>query len=86
LITIATATIGTLLTTAMLIIPAYLGDVRKGGVDRYFLTVILIGISGSVSGFITALIFDLPPAVCAAGGVGITGLIANRLSSNKFRN
>lgn len=72
-VTVGVATVGPLLVTALMVFPALLGDVGKKGVDFYAITVITIGLTGSIFGFLCALAFDLPPGVCAAAGVGAAG-------------
>jgi zinc transport system permease protein len=85
-ITIGVATIGTLLVTALLVLPALLGDRGKGGISRYVVMVTIIGMSGSVIGFLSSLVFDLPPAVCAAAGVGVVGILVHvRLNVGKSK-
>lgn len=78
-ITIGVSTIGTLLVSALLVLPALMGDCGKGGINHYAIIVTLVGLTGSIAGFLCALVIDLPLAVCAAAGVGVVGLIIGTL-------
>jgi len=73
-VTIGVAMTGTLAVTALMVLPALLGDSKRGGISSYMVTVTIIGVLGSVSGFLCALALDLPPAICAAASVGIAGV------------
>ena len=78
-ITLGVATIGTMLVTALLVLPALWGNVGKGGIHTYLALVTGIGITGGIGGFLVALAIDFPPAVSAAVGIGAVG-ISLRLS------
>ncbi len=80
-VTVGVATVGPLLVTALMVFPALFGDSGKKGVNRYLTTVIITGITGSIAGFLLALGLDLPPAVCAAAGVGVIGVVIRSLDS-----
>jgi len=73
IVTVGVATVGPLLVTALMVFPALFGDIGKKGADTYMLVVIVIGCTGSIAGFLFALILDLPPALCAATGAGVIG-------------
>ena len=73
--TVGVATIGPLLVTALMVFPALLSDIGKKGADVYAVMVTAVGLTGSIFGFLCALVFDLPPAVCAAAGVGAVGML-----------
>jgi len=73
-ITLGVATVGTLLVTTLLVLPALFGNVNSGGIRRYIILAGLIGAVGSIIGFLVALWIDFPPAISAAAGVGITGI------------
>lgn len=72
-IAVAVNAVGVVLVFTLLIFPALFGDSEQRGVNRYLTTVIITGITGSSAGFLVALGLDLPPAVCAAAGVGVVG-------------
>jgi ABC-type Mn2+/Zn2+ transport system permease subunit len=72
-VTVGVATVGPLLMTALMVFPALLGDCGKRGIGFYAVMVTVTGTAGSIAGFLAALALDLPPAVCAAAGVGIVG-------------
>jgi len=74
-ITVGVATVGALLITALMVLPALLADTGKGGIARYALLVFIIGTAGALCGFLLSIVLDLPPAVCAAGGAGVLGII-----------
>jgi ABC-type Mn2+/Zn2+ transport system permease subunit len=80
-VTVGVATVGPLLVTALMVFPALLGDIGKKGIDFYAIMVMAIGLAGSVFGFLCARAFDLPPAVCAAAGVGAAGGVVRLLGS-----
>jgi zinc transport system permease protein len=83
-ITIGVADAGVLLVTALLVLPALAADIRKGGVGRYFIIAILLGVAGSSTGFIAAIVIDFPPAVSAAAGVGVLGLVLHLFFQSVF--
>jgi len=74
-ITLGVITIGSLLMTALLILPALFGNVGTGGIHKYFTLAIVIGIIGSIGGFVVALVIDFPPAISAAVGIGVMGIL-----------
>ena len=74
-VTVGVATIGPLLVTALMVFPALLSDIGKKGAGVYAVMVTAVGLTGSIFGFLCALVFDLPPAVCAAAGVGAVGML-----------
>lgn len=73
-ITIGVATIGTVLVTAFLVLPALFANVGTGGIYKYLALATGIGVIGSIAGFLVALAIDFPPAISAALGVGAVGL------------
>ncbi len=66
--------IGPLLTTALLIVPAFFIEQRCRGLEHFIVTAIVLGVLGTIAGFMIAVARDLPPApvvVCAItlGGI-----------------
>jgi len=74
-ITLGVATIGTLLVTALLVLPALFANVDRGGIHKYLALATGIGVIGSIAGFLVALVIDFPPAISAAIGVGVIGIL-----------
>ena len=75
--------IGPLLTTSLLIIPAFFIEQRSKGLEHFIITSIIVGILGTVAGFLISVRTDLPPgpvAVCAimACGIGVHFMYKNR--------
>lgn len=75
--------IGPLLTTSLLIIPAFFIEQRSRGLEHFIITSIIVGILGTVAGFLISVRTDLPPApvaVCAiiACGIGVHIIYKNR--------
>ncbi len=66
--------IGPMLMTTLLILPALLGE-KVTGMDKYMVAVAGIGFFGTVTGFLIALGFDLPPSPMAAVAVACVGLL-----------
>ncbi len=65
--------IGPLLTTSLLIVPAFLTERSCRGLDRFMVVVMGVGFFGSLLGFLLAVVTDLPPApvsVCVIIAVG----------------
>jgi ABC-type Mn2+/Zn2+ transport system permease subunit len=73
-ITLGVATTGSLLVTALLVLPALFGNVGKGGIHKYLVLATGIGVTGSIAGFLVALAIDFPPAISAAVGIGAVGI------------
>ena len=67
---------GPLLTTSLLIVPAFLVERSCRGLDRFVIFTILVGALGTVSGFIVAILVDLPPAPVAVSMIIILGFCA----------
>jgi ABC-type Mn2+/Zn2+ transport system permease subunit len=72
--------IGPLLTTSLLIVPAFLVERSSRGLDRFSWTVIAVGFTGTLSGFILAILVDLPPAPVAVSTIIVMGLCVRLLS------
>lgn len=66
--------IGPLLTTSLLIVPAFFIEQRCRGLERFMITSILLGVSGTITGFLIAVATDLPPAVVVVCAVTIGGV------------
>jgi zinc transport system permease protein len=81
-LTIGVATVGALLITALMVLPALFGDLGRGGIGRFSVMVIVIGVTGALAGFLSSLALDLPPAVCAAAGVGVVGVSVKAFSAS----
>lgn len=73
-ITLGVATLGNLLITTFLVLPALFGNVKAGGIQRYIVLVTIIGVVGSISGFMVALKLNIPPAINASVGIGAVGI------------
>ncbi len=73
-ITLGVATIGVLLVTALLVLPALLGNMGIGGIYKFIVITTGIGVVGGIAGFLTALAIDFPPAISASIGIGIVGI------------
>jgi zinc transport system permease protein len=82
-ITLGVATIGALLVTTLLVLPALFGDVNTGGIRRYIVISTLIGALGAISGFLVALGVDFPPAISASAGIGVVGICTKYLYRSK---
>ncbi|MBN1984494.1 MAG: metal ABC transporter permease [Chitinivibrionales bacterium] len=67
--------IGPLLTTSLLVVPALCIERVSKGLDYFLLATILIGLSGTVSGFFAAIITDLPPAALCVSGILVIGSV-----------
>ncbi len=66
--------IGPLLTTSLLIVPAFFIEQRSRGLEYFMISASALGIIGTIAGFMIAVATDLPPApvvVCAitVGGI-----------------
>ena len=60
--------IGPLLTTSLLIIPAFFIEQKSRGLEHFMITSSIVGITGTIAGFLVSVRTDLPPgtvAVCA---------------------
>jgi ABC-type Mn2+/Zn2+ transport system permease subunit len=82
-ITLGVATLGNMLVTALLVLPALLGNVKCGGILRYNVSVTIIGAAGSIFGFLVALGIDVPPAINASVGIGVVGMCIRLLFKRK---
>ncbi len=76
-VTLGVILIGPLLTTAFLIFPPLLADIKKGSVSFYFKNSTIIGFLGVFSGFIIAATIDIPPAYSVTLFLPIVGIIVN---------
>lgn len=74
-ITLGVATMGTLLITALLVLPALFGNAGRGGIHKYVILATGIGLIGNIGGFMAALAIDFPPAISASVGIGVVGMI-----------
>lgn len=83
IITLGVATMGALLVTALLVLPALFGTKGRAGIARYLLRTTTIGILGSMGGFLTALALDFPPAISAGLGIGVVGSILRLCGAKK---
>ncbi len=74
--------IGPLLTTSLLIVPAFLTERSCKGLDKFMLFTIITGLLGTLAGFICAVITDLPPAPVCVCGIIVFGFLFQIISGN----
>ncbi len=75
--------IGPLLTTSLLIIPAFLSERHSRGLDRFMIITVVIGITGTISGFLISVARDLPPAPVIVCMLVLVGLLTRFLPGGK---
>lgn len=75
--------IGPLLTTSLLIIPAFFTEQRSQGLEHFMLTSIIVGILGTVAGFLISVRTDLPPAPVAVGAIILGGIGVHIVYKNR---
>lgn len=71
--------IGPLLTTSLLIIPAFIAERSTRGLDRFMIKNSLIGLLGILSGFVIAILVDMPPSPVAICMMIVVGLCMRKL-------
>ena len=74
LISAAVPFIGPLLTSALLIFPPLFSDNGRNSIGAFFITGMIIGISGAAAGFAIGVGRDIPPAYSGAIGILIPGI------------
>ncbi|MDG5814663.1 metal ABC transporter permease [Chitinispirillales bacterium ANBcel5] len=67
--------IGPLLTSALLIFPALLSDTGKSSISIFFLIAVVMGLTGSITGFIAGVAADIPPAYSASVAIVVLGMV-----------
>lgn len=75
--------IGPLLTTSLLIIPAFFIEQRSRGLEHFMITSIIVGILGTVAGFLISVRTDLPPAPVAVCAIMICGIGVHFIYKNR---
>ena len=75
--------IGPLLTTSLLIVPAFLCERHFRGLDLFIGMVIIIGCIGTMAGFFLSILVDLPPAPLIISMVIAAGFFARFLPNRK---
>jgi ABC-type Mn2+/Zn2+ transport system permease subunit len=86
-VTSAVVVIGPLAATALLVFPAMFGRKAASGMDGFFLSVIGIGLLGTLGGFLGSIAWDLPPAHGLSAALPLAGWLAARakIVTNRFR-
>jgi ABC-type Mn2+/Zn2+ transport system permease subunit len=74
--------IGPLLTTSLLIVPAFLTEQSSKGLDKFMVFTIVTGLLGTLTGFLCAVITDLPPAPVCVCGIIVFGFLFQMVSRN----
>jgi zinc transport system permease protein len=75
--------IGPLLTTSLLIVPAFLCERHSRGLDQFMSMVIGVGFVGAISGFFLAIFVNLPPAPVIVSMVIALGFCVRFLPGRK---
>ncbi len=65
--------IGPLLTTSLLIVPAFFIEQRSRGLEYFMITSSILGIIGTIAGFMIAVATDLPPAPVVVCSLAVGG-------------
>ena len=68
--------VGPLLTTALLVLPAFFTERASRGLSRFVGAAVLVGFCGTLAGFVVAIALDLPPAPMSVCGIVGFGLLA----------
>lgn len=84
-VTTAVLLIGPVLCTALLILPPLLTERRARGLVPFLIAAAAVGVTGTATGFLTALLFDLPPAPTAAAGLLAVGVLYRLLPARTSR-
>jgi ABC-type Mn2+/Zn2+ transport system permease subunit len=66
--------IGPLLTTSLLIVPAFFIEQRSRGLEHFMIISMILGVTGTMSGFLFAVATDYPPAVVAVCAITAGGI------------
>lgn len=77
--------IGPLLTTSLLIIPAFFIEQRSRGLEHFMITSVIVGVLGTVAGFLISVRTDLPPAPVAVGAIMACGIGFHFLFKNRYK-
>lgn len=75
--------IGPLLTTSLLIVPAFFVEQRSRGLEQFMIATIVLGIVGTVVGFMLAVATDLPPAPVVVSAIMVGGVCFHFAMGNK---
>ncbi len=66
--------IGPLLTTALLIVPPFFIEQRSRGLEHFMISSVILGVTGTIAGFLLAVATDYPPAVVAVCTITLGGM------------
>ena len=83
-ITMSVVFVGPLLTSAWLIFPALWAEHFGKNIRAYFVLSLLINFGGTLTGFLLALLLDLPPAMICSLMVFVVGLAAYLIQKIKY--
>lgn len=72
--------IGPLLTTSLLIVPAFFIEQRSRGLEQFMITSIVLGVLGTIIGFLLAVATDYPPAVVVVCAITVGGICIHLFS------
>lgn len=75
IITAALVCVGPLLTTAWLILPALFAERATSNIERFFAVSVALGVTGTIAGFVSALVIDYPPAYVIATVIFWMGIV-----------
>lgn len=75
--------IGPLLTTSLLIIPAFFTEQRSRGLEHFMITSSIVGVVGTIAGFLISVKTDLPPATVAVCAIIVCGIGFHFIAKNR---
>ena len=75
--------IGPLLTTSLLIIPAFFIEQKSRGLEHFMITSGIVGVVGTIAGFLISVRTDLPPATVAVCAIIVCGIGFHFISKSR---